>query len=82
LTSILLGGVSARLRHYRPQCRELLLVLELLLMRARLKRSCSLGHLEGMRMRLLILARLLLVENLLLNMLVLEGALGSIVGAR
>jgi hypothetical protein len=36
---MLLVGVGARLRHYRPQCRELLLVLELLLMRARLKGS-------------------------------------------
>jgi hypothetical protein len=33
-------------------------------------------------MRLLMLAHLLLVENLLLNMLVLEGALGSIIRAR
>jgi hypothetical protein len=29
LASILLGGVSARLGHYRPQGRELLLVLKL-----------------------------------------------------
>jgi hypothetical protein len=34
-----------------------------------------------MRMRLLMLARLLLIEYLLLDMLILEGALGSIVGA-
>jgi hypothetical protein len=36
LAPILLSGISARLRHNRPQSRELLLVLMLWLMRARL----------------------------------------------
>jgi hypothetical protein len=40
-----------------------------------------LDHLEGMRVRLLMLARLLLIDYLLLDMLILEGALGSIVRA-
>jgi hypothetical protein len=83
LASILLGGFSARLRHYRPQGRELLLVLKLLLLRAGLERSCSLvlDHLERLRVRLLMLARLLLIDYLLLYILILEGALGSIVRA-
>jgi hypothetical protein len=34
LAPILLGGISARLRHNRPESRELLLVLMLWLMRA------------------------------------------------
>jgi hypothetical protein len=83
LASILLGGISARLRHYRPQGRELLLVLKLLMLRARLERSCSLmlDHLERLRVRLLMLARLLLIDYLLLYVLILEGALSSIVRA-
>ncbi len=40
-----------------------------------------LDHLEGMRVRLLMLARLLLIDYLLLDMLILEGGLGSIVRA-
>jgi hypothetical protein len=40
-----------------------------------------LDHLERVRVRLLMLARLLLIDYLLLNMLILEGALGSIVRA-
>ena len=40
-----------------------------------------LDHLEGMRVRLLMLTRLLLIEYLLVNMLILKGALGSIIRA-
>jgi hypothetical protein len=83
LTSILLGGISARLRHYRPQGRKLLLVLKLLMLRARLERSCRLmlDHLERLRVKLLMLARLLLIDYLLLYILILEGTLSSMVRA-
>jgi hypothetical protein len=83
LASILLGGISARLRHYRPQGRKLLLVLKLLMLRTRLERSCRLmlDHLEGLRVRLLMLACLLLIDYLLLYILILESTLSSIVRA-
>jgi hypothetical protein len=83
LASILLGGISARLRHYWPQGRELLLVLKLLMLRARQERGCRLmlDHLERLRMKLLMLARLLLIDYLLLYVLILEGTLSSIVRA-
>jgi hypothetical protein len=85
LASILQAGISARLRHYRPQGRKLLLVLKLLLLRARLgNHGLMLELLLGMGMLLcLLLAHLLLllVGYLLLDVLVLEGALSVVVRA-
>jgi hypothetical protein len=83
LASILLGGISTRLRHYRPQGRKLLLVLKLLMLRARLERSCRLmlNHLKRLRVKLLMLARLLLIDYLLLYILILKGTLSSMVRA-
>jgi hypothetical protein len=62
LAPILLVDVSARLRHYRPQGRKLLLVLKLLMLKTRLERSRGLvlDRLMGLRVRVLLLARLLL----------------------
>jgi hypothetical protein len=83
LAPILLGDISPRLRYCRPQGRELLLVLKLLRLRARLERSRKLllDHLEGLRVRLLVLACLLLICYLLLYILILESTLSSVVGA-
>jgi hypothetical protein len=83
LAPILLVDISARLRHCRPQGRELLLVLKLLMLRTRLERSrgLMLDHLEGLRVRLLVLACLLLIGYLLLYILILESTLSSIVRA-
>jgi hypothetical protein len=83
LAPILLVGISARLRHRRPQGRELLLVLKLLMLRTRLERGrkLMLDRLEGLRVRLLVLACLLLIGYLLLYILILESTLSSIVRA-
>jgi hypothetical protein len=83
LAPILLGDISPRLRYCRPQGRELLLVLELLRLRTRLERSreLMLDHLRGLRVRLLVLACLLLICYLLLYILILESTLSSVVGA-
>jgi hypothetical protein len=83
LASVLQVGISARLRHHRPQGRKLLLVLKLLLLKARLGNHGLMLELllrVGMLLRLL-LARLLMVGYLLLDVLVLEGTLSIIVRA-
>ncbi len=83
LAPVLLVDVGARLRHCRPQGRKLLLVVKLLVLRARLERSreLMLDRLEGLRVRLLVLARLLLIGYLLLYILILNSTLSSIVRA-
>ncbi len=82
MATILVVDISARLRHYRPHGRELLL-LKLLMLRTRLERSrgLMLDHLVGLRVRLLMLACLLLISYLLLYVLILESTLSSIVRA-